>query len=223
MFKLQIGSFAPDQLERIKGVEIISQEDGGYALAARQLKAQVAGFGRKPDQVLVMPGVMPVVGRTETEAQATFAELNRNIDTAQAFTTSDQRLLTIVATSAGAAIANAQYLEQQTARANQLATLNRVASLLTGTLAPDAVLDAIASSAAVVIEATEPKDLRVISLSFKLDGTDDLGDLDSLKRFKDDATEVKEGYECGIGLGSFKDIQIGDVIQTYEMREKKRA
>ncbi len=75
-------------------------------------------------------------------------------DTAQTFTTSDQRLLTVVATSAGAAIANAQYLEQQTARANQLATLNRVASLLTGTLAPDAVLDAIASSAAVVIEAT---------------------------------------------------------------------
>ena len=46
---------------------------------------------------------------------------------------------------------------------------------------------------------------------------------ESLRRFKDDATEVKEGFECGIGLGSFKDLQIGDVIQTYEMREKKRA
>ena len=47
--------------------------------------------------------------------------------------------------------------------------------------------------------------------------------LQSLRRFKDDATEVKEGYECGIGLGSFKDLQVGDLIQTYEMREKKRA
>ncbi len=47
--------------------------------------------------------------------------------------------------------------------------------------------------------------------------------VDSLRRFKDDATEVKDGYECGIGLGSFKDIQVGDVIQTYESREKKRA
>jgi translation initiation factor IF-2 len=47
--------------------------------------------------------------------------------------------------------------------------------------------------------------------------------VESLRRFKDDATEVKEGFECGIGLGSFKDLQVGDVIQTYEMREKKRA
>jgi translation initiation factor IF-2 len=47
--------------------------------------------------------------------------------------------------------------------------------------------------------------------------------IESLRRFKDDATEVREGFECGIGLGSFKDIQPGDVIQTYEMREKKRA
>ncbi len=47
--------------------------------------------------------------------------------------------------------------------------------------------------------------------------------IESLKRFKDDATEVKEGYECGIGVGSFKDIQVGDVIQVFEMREKKRA
>ena len=47
--------------------------------------------------------------------------------------------------------------------------------------------------------------------------------IDSLKRFKDDATEVKEGFECGIGLGNMKDLQIGDTIQVYEMREKKRA
>ena len=45
----------------------------------------------------------------------------------------------------------------------------------------------------------------------------------SLKRFKDDATEVKEGFECGIGLGSYNDIKTGDIIEVYEMREKKRA
>ena len=45
----------------------------------------------------------------------------------------------------------------------------------------------------------------------------------SLKRFKDDATEVKEGFECGIGLGSYNDIRSGDIIEVYEMREKKRA
>ncbi len=47
--------------------------------------------------------------------------------------------------------------------------------------------------------------------------------IESLRRFKDDANEVREGFECGIGLGSFKDLQVGDVIQAYEIREKKRA
>jgi translation initiation factor IF-2 len=47
--------------------------------------------------------------------------------------------------------------------------------------------------------------------------------IDSLRRFKDDVTEVRDGYECGIGLGSFNDIQVEDVIETYEMQEKPRA
>ncbi len=47
--------------------------------------------------------------------------------------------------------------------------------------------------------------------------------IDSLKRFKDDATEVREGYECGIGLGSYNDIRVEDVIETFEMREKPRS
>jgi translation initiation factor IF-2 len=47
--------------------------------------------------------------------------------------------------------------------------------------------------------------------------------VESLRRFKDDATEVRDGYECGIGLGSFNDIKIDDVIETYELREKARA
>jgi translation initiation factor IF-2 len=47
--------------------------------------------------------------------------------------------------------------------------------------------------------------------------------IDSLRRFKDDATEVREGFECGIGLGSYNNIQVGDTIETYEMREKARV
>ena len=51
---------------------------------------------------------------------------------------------------------------------------------------------------------------------------DNLG-IQSLRRFKDDATEVREGFECGIGLGSFNDIKVDDVIETFELREKVRA
>ena len=47
--------------------------------------------------------------------------------------------------------------------------------------------------------------------------------IDSLKRFKDDATEVREGFECGIGLGNMKEIAPGDIVQCFEMREKKRV
>ena len=47
--------------------------------------------------------------------------------------------------------------------------------------------------------------------------------IESLKRFKDDATEVREGFECGIGVGKGADLQVGDIIQVYEMREKKRT
>jgi translation initiation factor IF-2 len=43
-----------------------------------------------------------------------------------------------------------------------------------------------------------------------------------LRRFKDDVTEVREGFECGINLGSFNDLQVEDVIETFEMREKPR-
>ena len=45
------------------------------------------------------------------------------------------------------------------------------------------------------------------------------GHLTSLKRFKDDVKEVKEGYECGIGLEQFSDIQAGDVLEVFETRE----
>ena len=44
-----------------------------------------------------------------------------------------------------------------------------------------------------------------------------------LRRFKDDVTEVREGFECGINLGSFNDIKVDDVVETFELREKPRA
>ena len=46
--------------------------------------------------------------------------------------------------------------------------------------------------------------------------------IESLRREKDDVTEVREGFECGVGLGSFNDITEGDIIETFEMREKPR-
>ncbi|MBA3619073.1 MAG: translation initiation factor IF-2, partial [Acidothermales bacterium] len=47
--------------------------------------------------------------------------------------------------------------------------------------------------------------------------------VDSLRRFKEDVTEVRDGYECGIGLGSYNDIKVDDVVETFEMREKPRV
>ena len=48
-------------------------------------------------------------------------------------------------------------------------------------------------------------------------------DLASLRREKDDASEVREGFECGIVLKNFQDIKIGDVVESFEMREIPRA
>jgi len=45
----------------------------------------------------------------------------------------------------------------------------------------------------------------------------------SLRREKDDVVEVREGFECGLTLGNFSDVKDGDVIETFEMREKPRA
>ncbi len=46
------------------------------------------------------------------------------------------------------------------------------------------------------------------------------GQFASLKRFKDDTREVQTGFECGIGIESFNDIKVGDVIEAYEIEEK---
>jgi translation initiation factor IF-2 len=47
--------------------------------------------------------------------------------------------------------------------------------------------------------------------------------IDGLRREKDDVTEVREGFECGINLGSYNDIKVDDRIETFEIREKPRS
>ncbi|MDH5283509.1 MAG: translation initiation factor IF-2, partial [Gemmatimonadota bacterium] len=49
------------------------------------------------------------------------------------------------------------------------------------------------------------------------------GSLSSLKRFKDDAREVREGLECGIGIENFNDVKVGDVIECFRVDEVKRT
>jgi translation initiation factor IF-2 len=48
------------------------------------------------------------------------------------------------------------------------------------------------------------------------------GSISSLRRFKDDAREVREGFECGIGLSDFQDLKPGDLIETFEEKEIAR-
>jgi len=49
------------------------------------------------------------------------------------------------------------------------------------------------------------------------------GELESLKRFKDDAREVKAGFECGLSLKNFDDVNVGDQIEAYEVVEVART
>jgi translation initiation factor IF-2 len=49
------------------------------------------------------------------------------------------------------------------------------------------------------------------------------GELDSLKRFKDDVREVKEGFECGVKLKNYNDIKEGDVLEFFEVKEVART
>ena len=49
------------------------------------------------------------------------------------------------------------------------------------------------------------------------------GSIQSLRRFKDDVREVREGFECGIGLSDFQDLKPGDLIETFEEREIARV
>ena len=49
------------------------------------------------------------------------------------------------------------------------------------------------------------------------------GKLGSLKRFKDDAKEVRQGFECGLNIANFNDIKVGDIVEAYAMVEVKRT
>ena len=49
------------------------------------------------------------------------------------------------------------------------------------------------------------------------------GELESLRRFKDDANEVKSGLECGIGVKNYKDVRPGDKIEVFEVKEIARS
>jgi translation initiation factor IF-2 len=49
------------------------------------------------------------------------------------------------------------------------------------------------------------------------------GEISSLRRFKDDVREVREGFECGIGLSDFQDLKPGDLIETFEEQEIART
>jgi translation initiation factor IF-2 len=68
----------------------------------------------------------------------------------------------------------------------------------------------------VVTRGTKVRFLREGTIIWK-------GSIQSLRRFKDDAREVREGFECGIGLSDFQDLKPGDIIETFEEREIARV
>jgi translation initiation factor IF-2 len=49
------------------------------------------------------------------------------------------------------------------------------------------------------------------------------GEIDSLKRFKDDAKDVRAGLECGLSLKNYNDIQVGDTLEVFEVQEIART
>jgi translation initiation factor IF-2 len=51
----------------------------------------------------------------------------------------------------------------------------------------------------------------------------DDAELDSLRRFKDDAKEVKEGFDCGLMIAGYDDVKEGDVLEFYSVEERQRT
>ena len=49
------------------------------------------------------------------------------------------------------------------------------------------------------------------------------GELESLRRFKDEASEVRSGLECGIGVKDYNDVKVGDQIEVFEIKSIKRS
>ena len=49
------------------------------------------------------------------------------------------------------------------------------------------------------------------------------GELDSLKRFKDDVKEVKNNFECGLSIKGYNDLEVGDMLEVYEVQQIART
>jgi translation initiation factor IF-2 len=62
--------------------------------------------------------------------------------------------------------------------------------------------------------------VRVIRDSIQINS--EMIKISSLKRFKDDAKEVAEGFECGVGLENFNDLHVGDILEVVETEEIAR-
>ena len=114
--------------------------------------------------------------------------------------------------------------------------IDGIKTSIEGKLAPD-VKEEILGTAEVKDIFKSPK-FGLIAGSIVIEGTikrnkpirvlrDDIvifeGELDSLKRFKDDASEVPMGTECGIGVANYRDVKIGDKIEVFDRIEVKRT
>ncbi len=114
--------------------------------------------------------------------------------------------------------------------------INDVKLALTGMLAPELREDIVGIAevrdvfrspkygqiaGCMVIEGTvyRSKPIRVLRDSVVIFQ----GELESLRRFKDDASEVRNGMECGIGVKNYTDVKVGDLIEVYEVKEIARS
>jgi translation initiation factor IF-2 len=114
--------------------------------------------------------------------------------------------------------------------------IDEVKSRLSGLLDP-IIREEILGTAEVLEVFTSPKFGQVAG-SMVIDGSifkskpvrvlrDDVvihqGELDSLRRFKDDVGEVKSGTECGIGIKNYKDIRAGDKVEVFDRKEEAQT
>jgi translation initiation factor IF-2 len=114
--------------------------------------------------------------------------------------------------------------------------VDEIRSVLEGMLSPERKEHVIGS--AEVLEVFRISKVGTIAGSQVIDGVIDRksgvrliregivvyeGDVSSLKRFKDDVKEVREGLECGIGIANFNDIKVGDVIESFTVEEVART
>ncbi len=65
--------------------------------------------------------------------------------------------------------------------------------------------------------------IRVVRDGIVVYGGESGGEINALKRFKDDVSEVRQGFDCGISIRSYNDLRVGDVIEAFEQREVKRS